>query len=190
MRLNVRRLALSAIALPLLIGGASFAQPAAAPPPPPPGSPMMGMHHHDPAAMAEKHAAMLRDILQLRPDQDGALRALVDSMKPPADGMGGMNHDGDHDGDHDDALTTPQRMDRMLAKMDEHRAMMVRHIEAVKRFYAQLTPAQQKAFDAVHAHGPMGHGMMDGGPPMMMMGHGAGGHGGMDHGGHGDHAPD
>ena len=48
-------------------------------------------------------------------------------------------------------------------------AAMVDHIAAVKRFYGQLTPSQQKAFDAMHeghgggmghrmgAHGMMGH---------------------------------
>ena len=34
--------------------------------------------------------------------------------------------------------------------MDKHRAMFDRHAAALKRFYAQLTPTQQKAFDALH----------------------------------------
>lgn len=168
LRHTSRRLAIAAaLALPLAVGGASFAEPPMAP-----DAHGGGMHHPDPAAMADKHAQRLRDILQLRSDQEPALRALVDSMRP-SEGMAPGDH---HGPDGDAAMTTPQRLDHMLAEMDAHRAMMVRHIDAVKRFYAQLTPAQQKAFDALHGHGPMmmGHGM--GGP------HGMGpmGHRGMD----------
>jgi len=66
------------------------------------------------------------------------------------------------------ALTTPQRLDMMVKKMAEHtakrEAAMQAHVTAIKQFYAALTPAQQKAFDALH--GGMGGGM----------GHGRGGH--------------
>jgi protein CpxP len=155
---------------------------AAEPPAGPPGRDGMMMRHmDDPAAQArraERHAQHLRDALQLRPDQEPALRAFIESMKPPPGAMGGMmghmgpGPDGDHDGDHDgdENLTTPQRLDRMLAHLDQARAMMVAHAEAVKRFYAALSPTQQKAFDAM---GPMGgmHMRM-----MMHMGHGGMGH--------------
>jgi hypothetical protein len=147
---------LAGLALPLVIAGASLADPA---PPPAPAPPHEMRMHMDPAAMAEKHAQHLRDVLQLRPDQEGALKALVESMKPPAAEPMGRGPD------EDAGLTTPQRLDRMLAHMDEARAMMARHAEAVKRFYAQLSPGQQKAFDALHhgmgmgMHGPGMHGM-------------------------------
>lgn len=63
------------------------------------------------------------------------------------------------------ALTTPQRLDRMVKHMAEesakHQAEMQTHVDAVKRFYAALTPSQQKAFDALH-EGGMGE--MHGGP--------------------------
>jgi protein CpxP len=168
-----RSLALAALALPLALTTASFAQPA----PPPDGPPGMRMHHFDPAAMAQKHAQMLRDVLQLRPDQEGALSALMDSMKPPEGMRDRMGHG--PMGDHDAGLTTPQRLDRMLAHMDERRGMMVRRIEAVKRFYGQLSPSQQKAFDALPpGHGMGGHGM-GGGHDKMFMRHMGPGHPGM-----------
>lgn len=78
------------------------------------------------------------------------------------------------------ALTTPQRLDMMVKKMAEHtakrEAAMQAHVAAIKQFYAALTPAQQKAFDALHGGmgGGMGHGrggrmmhigMMDGPMP-------------------------
>ncbi|MBS0411586.1 MAG: Spy/CpxP family protein refolding chaperone [Proteobacteria bacterium] len=170
---SLRALMLGGLALPFAFATASLAQDHAAAPPP--AGAEEGHHHHgwgDPAehaAMMARHleheAARLRDILQLRPDQEGALHAFLDSMKPPADMMERMRKD------HDEAehLTTPQRLDRMLAKMDEHHAHMVAHIEAVKRFYAQLSPAQQKAFDAM---GPMMHGRHGMGGPGMGGHHG------------------
>jgi len=69
-----------------------------------------------------------------------------------------MDH-GDGDEDH---LTAPERADHMLAHIDAMRAHVAAAAEATKRFYAQLTPSQQKAFDEL--------------APMMM--HHMGGHGG------------
>lgn len=60
------------------------------------------------------------------------------------------------------ALTTPQKLDRMVKHMAEESAKrqseLQSHVDAVKRFYAALTPSQQKAFDALHGPG-MGPGM-------------------------------
>jgi TRAP-type C4-dicarboxylate transport system substrate-binding protein len=68
----------------------------------------------------------------------------------------------------------------MLARADERHTRMVAHVAAVKQFYAQLSPSQQKAFDAMapmmmHRHWGMsddrfhhdgGHNPMGpGGPP-------------------------
>jgi hypothetical protein len=55
-------------------------------------------------------------------------------------------------------LSTPQRLDRMQARSAERQARLAQRAEAIKRFYAQLTPAQQRAFDAL----PMGRGGMGG----------------------------
>ncbi len=163
--MNFRKhLLLACLAAPLAIAGASLAQPAG-------GAPAhdMAMTRPDPAAMADKHAQHLRDALQLRPDQEGALRALIEATKPNEQMMEHMRRSEAEEA----SLTTPQKLDRMLAHMDEHRAMMVRHIEAVKRFWAQLSPGQQKAFDAMHEGHGHGMGGMDGPHELMMrrMGH-------------------
>jgi protein CpxP len=171
-----RPLALSASILILGACGAATAQPA---PPPAPGHEMMGGMHekgkggmgHDPAAMAQRHADHLRAALQLTPAQEPALKAFLAEMRPP-EGMGGKMDMGEPmKGMHKEmaGLTTPQRLDRMQDRMDKHRAMFDRHATAVKRFYAQLTPAQQKAFDAMPMMGHMDHGRRRG-------------HGGMEHG--------
>ncbi len=169
-------LLLGSLVFPLAFATASLAQDHPQDHPmPPPGGPEADHdgHQHawrDPAARAaamakhlQREAVRLRDALQLRADQEPALRTFLDAMKPPADAMEHMRKAHEEG----EALTTPQRLDRMLAKLDEHRAHLVAHAEAVKRFYAQLSPAQQKAFDAVgpqmhghHGMGGMGHGPM------------------------------
>lgn len=110
----------------------------------------------------EDMAAHLRAVLQLKPGQEAALAAYVQALKPKPGAM--MRLDS-----HDGPMATPQRLDRMEKMMTEHEAMMHARIEATRRFYAQLDPAQQKAFDelglagghmgmmrVVRFHGPMG----------------------------------
>jgi|688.fasta_scaffold290131_2 protein CpxP len=137
----------AAAALSLGLAGAACAQ--AAPDAPPPGAKVerrivmmrMGDGEHS-AHMAEHMAKHLRDALQLRPDQDGALKVFLEAMKPPM-------HKPHEAMESHEALTTPQRLDRAMAKMNEHLEVMKQHVAAVKTFYAQLSPSQQKAFDAL-----------------------------------------
>jgi protein CpxP len=147
---------MAAAALTLSTGTVAAAQDSPPPPGPPPmmdgpGGPMMMMRHHrlDPEARAQH----LRDVLQLRADQDGALKAYLEAVAPK-------------DWSKDDgkkelvegppkALTTPERLDRET----EHLARAKARIDATRAFYAALSPSQKKAFDAL---GPMagGHGPM------------------------------
>jgi hypothetical protein len=170
------RLALVAgLALPLGLATASLAQDAS--PAHPGASAARGERQRDPAERRAHMAQHLRDALQLQSGQEAALTAYLDAIKPPDGTQGRM----DRDRDAAAQLTTPQRLDRMLAHMDEMRARMVQRADATKRFYAQLSPGQQKAFDAI---GPMmmhrgdgrddgfrrdgggwGHRMGPGGPP-------------------------
>jgi len=144
-------------ALSIVAATAAIAQ-APAPGAPAPRTGMM-MHHqqHDPAKMAEK----LRTSLQLTPAQEPALQAFIAAMQPTGemrDHMQGARGDWKN-------LTTPQRLDQMQAMMAQHQQMFARHADAIRRFYAALTPAQQKAFDAMHdGMGMMGgkHGMRGG----------------------------
>ena len=157
------RLALAAgLAAPLALATASLAQPSSPPGPPPAGE---MRQRPDPAEMRAHMTDHLRAILQLQPGQDGALNAFLDALKPPA---------GDHDrmrGEREAAepMTTPERLDKMLARMDERRGRFAQIAAATKTFYAQLSPAQQRAFDALPmgqgmGHGDMEHHEMDGGP--------------------------
>jgi len=163
---------LAGLFLPLGLASASLAQ--GTPPAPHPGD-AAGMHHDhawgghrmvDPAQRRAHMTQRLRDVLQLQPAQEAALAAYIDTMKPPGDVKPGMDHGMGHDGADMAHLSTPERLDKMMAHFDEMHARMAAHVAATKQFYAQLTPSQQKAFDDVaprmmgrfgHDHGMMGH---------------------------------
>lgn len=166
------------------LGAVAFAQTS-----PAPAAGPHGAHARpDPAQMAARHAQHLRDALQLTSAQEPALAAFMASMKPPEGMRDGMRA---RMGERGQPLSTPERLDRQRARMAERTQRFDQHAAAIKRFYAQLTPAQQKAFDALHMsggrHGPRGgHGGMRGG--MGGMGGKGGGMGGMGcMGGHGGH---
>lgn len=100
----------------------------------------------------EAHARALHDVLNIRADQEPAFHAFLDAMKPPEmgdheRGKGGPGGPGAPD--EMAHLTTPQRLDRMSARMAERQARMQSHIQAVKTFYAALSPEQQRAFDSL-----------------------------------------
>ncbi|MET3664292.1 Spy/CpxP family protein refolding chaperone [Caulobacter sp. 1776] len=184
MRKTLTRLALAGAAATVLAAGAAVAQvppppPAPAAPPAPPMPPMppmppiealmamgpgmgdMMFMHHGRAADPEKRAQRLRDVLQLRPDQDPALKAYVEATTPKMmvrkedvskdkadklDKPGLDRKDGDRM-EWADAkpLTTLERLDRMTKAADA----MKQRAEATRAFYTALTPSQQKTFDVL-----------------------------------------
>ena len=118
-------------------------------------------------AHQEARAKALHDVLNLRPDQEAAFQAFQAAMAPTPHG------DRQHMDHAAGPLTTPQRLDRMADMMAKHEAKFRQRAEAIKTFYAVLSPEQQRAFDALpmmglDRHGP-GHGRS---------GHGPGGHDG------------
>ena len=159
------RLIASVAAFAAFAAGASLA--AAQDLPPPQAGHDARMHDH-----MQAHIRGMHDILNIRPDQEAAWQAFTASMVPPP------HPDMERHGEgHELGKTTPQRLDEMAAKMAEHQAAFQRHAEAVKRFYAVLSPQQQKAFDAMSAM--MMHHMGHGGPMGEQgMGMGHGGHDG------------
>ena len=155
--MKLTRLAPLALGGVLLAGGLAGSSLAQQPPAPPqgahagqPGGPREG-RRMAPEAMAAKHAERLRAVLQLRPEQEPALKAFLDSRKPPA-GAAGRRHVGR---EQLAAMTTPQRLDAQRARLVERTARFDQRAAATKKFYAQLSPSQQKAFDAMRPHGGM-----------------------------------
>ena len=161
----------------------------------PPASPPGGMGHTWGAGSEARHAAheaahlkALHDVLNIRPDQEGAFQAFAASMRPAE---GSQKPEGMERGSHAMAgMTTPERLDAMSRMMDDHMARMrerfQRHATAVKALYAALSPEQRRTLDALP--GLMGHGMGGGGigmGPRDHMDH-PGDHQGMDHPGQGN----
>ena len=144
--------ALGGVLLTSLMASASLAQqppPAAAP-----GQPREARgegRRPDPQAMAARRADHLRAALQLRPDQEPALKAFLETGKPAA-------RPAPRDRAAMAGMTTPQRLDAQRARMTERLARFDQRAAATKKFYAQLSPAQQKAFDTLAPRGP-GKGM-------------------------------
>jgi hypothetical protein len=130
---------------------------------------MMGEHM---AHMRAEHLRLLHDALSIRPDQEGAWQTFAAAMTPQPGEPRAEGEAGEHV-----PLTTPERLDRMQARMARRMEVFQRHAAAVRTLYAALSPAQRRTFDALVAlmHGMQGmhgmHGM-----------HGASGHGGMGEG--------
>ena len=99
---------------------------------------------------AERHAKRMADLkqrLQITSAQEGAWNQFVSAMQPPAPPAQRP------DRAEFERLTTPERLDRMQAMQAEHQTRMAARNQAIKNFYEQLTPEQQKAFDQHAMHG-------------------------------------
>ncbi len=176
-----RLAAAAAMTLPLMAAGLGHAQaygpngPPMVPPDPSQYPPPDGYGPPPPQTPAQVEKT-LRARLQLRPDQAPALHAFVQAVQPPADLQRRM----EQDQEAARTMTTPQRMDLMVSNMDEMRRLLLARVAATKQFYAQLTPDQQRRFDAM---GSQDQGPQDMGPGGM--GPGGMGPGGMGPGGMG-----
>jgi periplasmic protein CpxP/Spy len=128
-------------ALPLTLAWAAQAQPPGPPVGLPPMAEMKAMHE----AMQKQRIEDLKVILRLRPDQEPALAAFVADQMP--DRMGPEGPDG-LTPPPPRALSTPER----LADMEKRDAAMASarsaQRQALAKFYAALTPDQQRVFDA------------------------------------------
>jgi len=87
--------------------------------------------------------AELKEKLQITPAQEGAWQAFTQSMQPPQPPQQAL------DREEWARLKTPERIDRMRTLRNERNAQADRRAEAVKTFYAALSPEQQQRFDAV-----------------------------------------
>lgn len=99
--------------------------------------------HAKGAARHAEHLAGLKEKLKLAPQQEAAWNAFASASQPAM-------RQGDRQAMRAefDKLSTPQRLDKMLAMSELRRAKMLERTQAIKTFYAQLTPEQQSVFDA------------------------------------------
>ena len=185
MRHNFRTIVLTGLLASAGIGSA-FAQvpPTATPMPAPQAAPapggaptlQRGPGRMDPAqreARMQQRFADMKAKLRITPQQEGAWTSFTTAMRP-TEGAGPRS------GQRPDRaeiakMTTPQRIDFMREMRTRHQAEADRRGDAVKTFYASLTPPQQQTFDAMpmphmgrhhgfgHGGGPKGHGPRAGG---------------------------
>jgi periplasmic protein CpxP/Spy len=98
-------------------------------------------------ARMAKHQAELKAALKITAAQESAWTTFTAAMTPPANSMAQRPNR-----EEMAKLTTPERIDKMKAMRTEHHAVMSvemdKRADAVKAFYATLTPEQQKVFDA------------------------------------------
>lgn len=101
------------------------------------------------------YLAGLKQKLNLQPEQEAAWNAFVDTAK------GGVTQKMDRQALRKEMrqLTTPERLDKMQALAQQRQAKMQARGDAIKTFYAQLTPDQQSVFDSARlARGAYGQG--------------------------------
>lgn len=96
------------------------------------------------ARMAERQAKLKAD-LNLSPEQEPAWNAFVARMDAAKASHGQR---GQRERTNWSELSTPERLDKMQARMAEREAAMNQRFEALKSFYANLNAEQQKVFDS------------------------------------------
>lgn len=103
---------------------------------------------NDPARWEARRAERLSGLkakLNLASEQEAAWNTFTSATQT---GMHRMGGDRKAMRDEFAKLSTPERIDRMQASSEMRRAQMAERAAAIKAFYAQLTPEQQKVFDA------------------------------------------
>lgn len=95
----------------------------------------------------QQQLSQLHDALHLSVTQEPAWRAYVAALAPDPS----MEARRRSASDMMAKLPTPRRVDLINAEMEQDVAAVRRQGEAVKAFYAQLTPQQQGVFDRITA---------------------------------------
>jgi hypothetical protein len=98
-------------------------------------------------------AERLTTLLQLRPEQEPALKAYLEALKPQRDHLVKFEKSVEH------RASTTERLAQMEARLAEQQAAGRARIDATRAFYGQLDARQKKVFDEM---------------PMMFMGPGLG----------------
>jgi len=143
---------LLASALLLASATVAAAQTAQTPPAPPAADwRHHGDHHPGPqnweaqrAKMEERRLAELHTKLDLKPGQEPAWQAFVTGLQAARPAK--KPHE-KPDWEKMETQTTPERLDHMLARIEEMRSHLAQMDQAVKTFYAALTKDQQTIFD-------------------------------------------
>lgn len=102
----------------------------------------MGKMHSPKAARHAKHLNEIKSKLNLDASQQTAWNVFEQAMQAPAQPIKPLERVAL------EKLSTPERIDHMLALQNQREAQMKKHAEATKTFYAQLNVEQKGIFDA------------------------------------------
>lgn len=90
----------------------------------------------------------LHEALKLTEQQEAAWKTFIQNITPKqTSGQDGERSDPKAAG----KLTTPERLEKLLAFAKKREAFLSERLDAVKSFYAVLTQEQKKTFDAFHS---------------------------------------
>lgn len=93
-----------------------------------------------PTMMSAQRLDQLHDKLKLSTGQEAAWKTFTAALKADAPARPEQRQLGE--------LSAPERVETMIAHMKANQERMQKHLDALKPFYAQLTPEQKKVFDA------------------------------------------
>lgn len=110
---------------------------------------MPGDMRTDPIARAQKNLSELKAKLNLTNDQQPAWQTFSDQVNDQAKNMAEMRNKM-KDKMQTMPKTAPEQMANMAEMMKDRAQGIAKMADAVKTFYATLTPEQQTAFDKVH----------------------------------------
>ena len=102
------------------------------------------------AERMKMHQQRLHDALKLTPQQEAAWNRFQESHPLARGGQPPASRD------NFAQLTAPERAEKMLEWQKQHQDAMSQHVNALKDFYGQLTPEQQKTFDSHTLQGRRG----------------------------------
>lgn len=108
------------------------------------GDPSNKSHQHGKAM--QQRMGELKAKLAITAAQEGAWGDFQLAMQRPAKAMGNEEAKSAKR-DAMKAMTTPQRLDAMLAMKQQRDAYMTVRTDAIRSFYTELTPSQQTVFD-------------------------------------------
>lgn len=119
-----------------------------------PGPPGPPHGKWDPARLEKMHAERLEHrhkMLHLTAAQEPAWQAYTSKMAAAKPSAPPRRPEGGHQ-----EMTSPERMEKMLAHFKEMESHLQAHLAATKEFYAVLSPEQKTIFDLTEHHGPPG----------------------------------
>ncbi len=87
----------------------------------------------------------LHAILHIRPDQEAGWRAFQGAQAPPAGVVSELRASAGRMA----GMTTPQRLDTVIQNRQLEDSILHHQFDAIRHFYAALTPDQQRIYDQV-----------------------------------------